>query len=109
MLLHGSTRKQIETEIEGELADCVEDIAQITKQAAFSLLNNELAQATDGETLNILMLEGYAHMTMDLTVHMSSSSIPPDTEMLDRLAMPELSVSISERPQENDTEPESEC
>lgn len=97
MLMHGSTRPQIDAEIDGELADSVEDIARITKQAIFSLLQNNLAKTLGKERFDMLLLEGYAHTTIGLHVLMSSSSIPPELDMLDRLAMPKIDMVFSKK------------
>lgn len=105
MLMHGSTRSKIEAEIDGELVDSVEDIARITKQAIFSLLQNDLTKTVREERFDMLLVEGYAHMTMELHVLMSSSSIPPELDMLDRLAMPDIDLVFPKKPdgdQEND-------
>ena len=77
MLMHGSTRDQIELSIDHKLEDCVEEIAQITKTGILHLLQGDLAKVTEKETFEILLLEGYAHVTLGVHALMSSSSIPP--------------------------------
>lgn len=77
MLLHGSTRDQIELSIDRKLEDCVEEIAQITKRGIFHLLQGDLAKVTETRNFEILLLEGYAYMTLGIHALMSSSSIPP--------------------------------
>ena len=99
LLMHGSTRNQIELSIDGKLEDCVEEIAQITKRGILHLLQGDLAKVTEKDSFEMLLLEGYAHMTLSIHTLMSSSSIPPDLDMLDRLAMPKIGLVFSEKPE----------
>ncbi len=71
MIMHGSTRPKIEAEIGGQLADSLEDIARITKQAIFLLLQNDLAKTMGKVRFNMLQVRGYAHTTMALHALMS--------------------------------------
>lgn len=101
MLLHGSTRNPIELSIDGKLEDCVEEIAQVTKRGIFYLLRGDLANVTEKDRFEMLSLEGYAYMTLGIHTLVSSSSIPPDLNMLDRLAMPKIDLVLSEKPKED--------
>lgn len=97
MLLHGSSREQVENQIGCELAVCVEDLARIVKLALLHVLNNDLAKLLGDKEISLIDIEGYAHTVLNMHLRMQSSPIPPDIEQIDKLALPTMSMSVNKK------------
>ncbi len=98
LLMHGATKDQIESKIEGKMEECVEHVAQITKGSILNLLGPDIAKISESDQFEMIFLDGYARMVMGARMLMTSSKIPPDVTMLNRLAMPEINLQYRRDP-----------
>lgn len=100
MLMHGSTRDQIEAELGIGMDVCVNDMARIAKQAIHTVMNPEIAKIAAVDHILFLDIEDYSHKLMTLKVRMRTGPVEAKIANLGQIVVPEMSLIYSEKPSE---------
>ncbi|WP_339745683.1 hypothetical protein [uncultured Maricaulis sp.] len=98
MLAHGDNLEVIESRLGCEIGDVLEDLAGVVRDQILVRVMGLSANSGQTDRLSLLHLEGYAHLLFEARARVTSSAIPPDPDMLDRLAFPTVNL-ISPKPE----------